>query len=84
MNWSNLKNNKCPKCSSSLKDIGQYFACTKSGCIFSINKPKFEKIVNDLYKPKPKRCNFEDNLSQLNNLGHDTIEEDFIDTSVLD
>ncbi len=51
MIWSRLKSYKCPKCNSPLKDIGHYHACTKTGCIFSINKQKFDEIVT----AKPKR-----------------------------
>lgn len=84
MNWKNLKSNKCPKCELPLKDIGEYMACSK--CIFSINKEKFEKIVNDLYKPytKSKDSISDDNLSELNNLGHEKVAEDFSDSPFLD
>lgn len=38
-------------------------------CDFVIGKDKFEKIVNDLYRPKQRRCaTFEENISELNNL----------------
>ena len=83
MNWKNLKNNKCPKCSSPLKDIGHYYACSLNGCIFSINKPKFEQLVNDLYKPK-KYKSIDDNLAELNNLGREMVTEDFSDSPYLD
>lgn len=68
MNWNNLKNYKCPKDASPLKDIGHYHACTKTGCVFSINKEKFDQIVNDINKPKAKRCGTFDNQEALNNL----------------
>ena len=53
MKWNNLKDYKCPKDGEPMKDIGHYHSCTK--CIFSINKEKFDEIVNNIYKPK-KRC----------------------------
>lgn len=74
MNWNALKNYKCPKCNSALKDIGNYHACTKTGCAFSINKQKFESIVNDKYKPKVQRDNFQD----LQSLGHTEVSEGFL------
>ncbi len=76
MNWNNLKSYKCPKDGEVLKDIGHYHACTK--CIFSINKPKFEEIVNSKYKPK--RClTFEKNMEELNNLGREKFGESFLE-----
>lgn len=47
MKWSNLKSYTCPKDGETLKDIGHYHACTREGCIFSINKEKFDSIVSE-------------------------------------
>lgn len=78
MNWNNLKENKCPKCSSLLEFLLNKYICTEyTKCGFSIGQQKFGEIVTNMYKPKVKRCaTFEDNFSQLQNLGH---EEDLID-----
>ena len=83
MKWSNLKNIKCPQCSSALipDTEGDLFKCHT--CQFMITKTKFEKVVNNLYKPS-KRAPDEDNLSALNNLGHEKVAEDFSDSPFLD
>ena len=83
MNWNALKSYKCPKDASPLKDIGEYHACTKNGCVFSINKQKFDSIVADKYQPKKLRTE-EENLSELNNFGRKEITEDFTDSNFLD
>lgn len=83
MNWNNLKSYKCPADASPLKDIGEYHACSRSGCAFSINKPKLDSIVADKYQPKRRRTE-EENLSDLNNLGRKEITEDFSDSNFLD
>ena len=67
MKWRNLKNNKCPQCTSSLMfeiKLGNHLSCTK--CNFGISMEKFEKIVNDLYKPKP--IEISDNQQSLSDL----------------
>lgn len=79
MNWKNLKNNKCPSCSEPLKDIGAYYACTRTGCVFSINKHKFDEVVNSLYRNgQTKYYTQQDYSEELNNFGHKLITEDFI------
>ena len=87
MNWNNLKNGKCPKCNAvvGFESVKQMYTCSNmaEGCDFRIGKEKFEKIVNDLYKPK-NRPSFNDNLSELNNLGREVIAEDFSDSPFLD
>lgn len=50
MNWYNLRQNKCPKCSKELefghdKDGKDLFFCH---CTFSISGAKFKNIVNDI------------------------------------
>ena len=82
MNWKNLKNNKCPECTSLLLGRnGCEYACLNCG--FVISNEKFEKIVNDLYKPKKFQSD-DDRLSELNNLGRKEVTEDFSDSPFLD
>jgi len=77
MNWNNLKNFKCPKCSSVLKeDITvcestqvncatsfRKYPCTK--CEFSIGEQKYNEILRG--KPKFSTHSEEENASELNN-----------------
>lgn len=79
MKWENLKSNKCPKCSSLLTDakIDKRYSCPSFDCNFTIAKEKFDKIVNDLYKPKARRCGTSDNFEALQNLGHNGISPIF-------
>lgn len=59
---------KCPKCNAVLINNEQtkYFQC--SMCSFKITRDMFDKIVAGLYKPKSMREDFDNNLSELNNL----------------
>ena len=57
--------------------------CVSLICDFTISKEKFDKIVGDLYKPKSQRTET-DNLSELNNLGHDLVSGDFSDSPFAD
>lgn len=82
MNWNALKSYKCPKDNSPLKDIGEYHACSKSSCIFSIKKQKFDSIVADKYAPK-KFQSEDERLGELNNLGRKEITEYFSDSEFL-
>lgn len=66
MIWSRLKNNKCPACNSFLKDIGEYYACSKRGCVFSVSKRRFDAMINEMYAPRPARAPL-DNIETLNN-----------------
>lgn len=71
MNWSSLKENKCPMCISDLKHNPSSAQHECTNCDFRIGAVKFDKIVGDLFKPK-RRCatgdSIEKNLSDLNNL----------------
>ncbi len=81
MNWNNLKNNECPQCGKVLTPAVSHTGYGCFNCHFTISKAKFDKIVNDLYKPKQKRCGtFDDNGEALNNLGHEEVTEDFSDS----
>ncbi len=79
MNWNNLKNVTCPDCSRGLSKQDGFYRCF--GCNFRIGHQKFDTVVNNLYKPKTQDA---DNLSELNNLGHEKIAEDFSDSKILD
>lgn len=68
MNWNRLKNYKCPKCNSNLGGNARFHKCSSSKCDFMCSVQKFNKIVSDMHKPKQRRCSFEDNLSELNNM----------------
>lgn len=82
--WSHLKNNKCPKCNSLLKRnlLEETFSCINPRCTFRMSSDTFNSIVNDLYKPKRKRkiIEYDENASELNNLGYSIITEDFSDS----
>lgn len=47
MNWSNLKFNKCPKCTCPLMGVGRLVKCQNSNCHFSISEEKMALIVNE-------------------------------------
>lgn len=93
MNWNNLKNYKCPKCSNGLKEekmscesnnIGcatsfRKHVCSK--CEFSIGEQKYNEIL--VGKKKNFDRNYEDNLSELNNYGRKERSEDFSDSKYL-
>ncbi len=44
INWDNLADNKCPKCSLTLLQSDNHFNCT---CEFSTHKDKFDKITKE-------------------------------------
>lgn len=79
MNWNALRDGKCAKCGAKLH-MGIFdlqYSCTK--CDFVIGKEKFEKIAYG--PPRFYSKDFEiDNLSALNNLGHEKVTEDFSDS----
>lgn len=69
MDWNNLKDNKCPKCSYPLTESDSKMHMYCINCTdFFIKKEKFDEVVNSLYKPKRKRYNAFDNMEALNNL----------------
>lgn len=79
MNWQNLKSNKCPKCGEPLVHntyIPSFNCKNVISCKFTIGENKFVQIVNDLYKPKPKRCGFESNFETLQNLGREETNQE--------
>jgi len=67
MKWSNLKQNKCPKCNK----VFQVFTGVqiKCPCGFVISVAKFEQIVNDQVGRAVNRMHQEDeNQEALSNL----------------
>lgn len=68
----------CPKCSEKLVmgTFDSVYPCSK--CDFKIGKEKWQELAT----PKMYRRNAQDidNLSALNNLGHEVITEDFSDS----
>lgn len=78
MNWSNLKNGLCPKCGEKLVMgiFDEIYPCSK--CDFRIWSEKWKELATPkMYKHHAQDI---DNLSALNNLGHDLVTEDFSDS----
>lgn len=70
MDWSNLKENKCPKCRADLIIRGFFdglYFCKNEMCDFKISPTKFDQIVSKPSKVRV-RDTSEENLSELNNL----------------
>jgi len=68
MNWSNLKQMKCPKCGKALKGFIDIKCQDQMKCKFTITSKRFDEVVASLYAPGRKCVTFEENLSELNNL----------------
>lgn len=88
MKWNNLKSFLCPKCESPLSKTEGIltfdYECS-SKCGFSCSSTRFDEIVGDMYRQKPRRCGtFEENLSEINNLGRREVSEDFEDSPFAD
>lgn len=84
MKWNNLKNNKCPKCfglltQNTITGLHECLGCND----FTISEEKFDKIVNDMYRPN-KFQNEDERLEELNNFGREKVTQDFSDSPVLD
>jgi ribosomal protein L37AE/L43A len=87
MNWQNLKQNKCPVCSSNIKAeslLAEYYICTR--CTFKIHSKKYDEIMTDRFKPKTVKPikSFEKSLSDFNNDGRHEVSEDFSDSPFAD
>lgn len=83
MNWTRLKNMKCPQCQGDLNEkLVAFYACAK-GCGFNISKLKFEEIIVSLYRKQAGHRISEDNSEALNNLNHVGLTEDFSDSPFL-
>lgn len=73
MNWKNLKDNKCPQCSTALRFEAHKLMHLCDKCDFKITDGRMVTIVNDMYMPPSRGNAYEarDNLEGLNNLGHE-------------
>lgn len=79
MNWQKLKSMDCPSCFKPLSKNLLGYICT-AACGFQMGKAKFDSVVSSLYKGKrPVAQSEEESLSQLNNLGHEEVSDDFSD-----
>lgn len=84
MNWQKLKSMDCPSCYKPLSKNLLGYICT-AGCGFQISTSKFNIISDKLYKRNGRtEPTEEENLSRLNNLGHDEEREDFSGSPHLD
>lgn len=71
MDWSKLKEGKCPKCGSKLNPVGlleSEYTCAEPFCTFRISEARFNEIVGSMYKKKAPAYDPDRNLSELNNL----------------
>ena len=90
MNWKNLKDNACPKCTGLLAATPTGYKCTHdigaAPCDFFITRTKFESIVQSMYHPKKfqRDLSADDRLSELNNHGHNFRSKDFEDSAYAD
>lgn len=66
MNWSNLREHKCPQCSTLLQ-MGAMDLYINCQCGFSIALTRYEEIMTNMTMEK-KHFKLEDNQSELNNL----------------
>ena len=66
INWGRLKSYECPKDCKNTLQVGSNGLHNCSMCGFKISDEKLKQIITR----KPKKINsYEDNLSELNNLG---------------
>lgn len=88
MMWDRLKLMRCPKSNGELQydEVFWIYKCQHPNCDFKINKERFDEVVENLYKPKRQRpqhfgslLDEESNMSALNNLGRNTMSEDYSD-----
>ena len=74
MNWKNLKDNACPKCTGMLQIVTGGYECSHNfghkPCDFKISKAKFDSIIESMYRPRRALPydNEINNLEKLNNL----------------
>ena len=68
MNWSNLREHKCPQCSKKFSSgaLDLYIYCD---CGFTISLERFdERVSSQISRDNPKKPVFIDNQEELNNL----------------
>lgn len=71
MDWTKLREDRCPRCASPLHRRGMLDSvrmCSDSHCLFKISIEKFETIVLNLRKSRMPVYDPDKNLSELNNL----------------
>jgi len=71
MKWSNLGDNRCPKCYSRLTEDGllaEALECPDSHCGFKISQFKFIEITTRVRRKRADSFDPDRNLSELNNL----------------
>lgn len=71
MEWINLKEHRCPRCSSKLETHGTLsdkHTCTNDHCLFEISDKRFNEIASNQSKKEVRYYNPDQNLSDLNNL----------------
>jgi hypothetical protein len=63
MKWYNLKNNKCPKCSSYLKEDEHslLLVCSKPECDFKISSERFTELSNTYVEKYNRRDQYQAN-----------------------
>lgn len=78
LKWKNLLDNKCPKCGDKLQFFpGEEMMMCSIICGFMMRQEKMQSMVVKMaggkFTTKPSGL-FEDNLSALNNMGNDKIQ----------
>lgn len=73
MNWEQLKEKKCPRCSSRLESAAPYvdeFRCSNTHCLFKIHERRFEELMSSMYKRTDYKTfkEVDRNFEELNNL----------------
>lgn len=71
MNWDNLIDNRCPRCSAKLESHGMladFRTCTDSHCLYKISEDKFINLSNKMRTKREANYDPDENLSALNNL----------------
>ena len=72
---------KCPQCYNSLKysALDGTYACERSVCGYFITEEAMDRTLKQFYGKSERLRSYEDNLSELNNLGHRVRSEDYSD-----
>lgn len=71
MNWENLGDCRCPRCSAKLEThgmLGDFYSCTDKHCLFKIGAEKFAEMSGRIRTRREASYDPDENLSALNNL----------------
>jgi hypothetical protein len=71
MNWDNLADSRCPRCSSKLESHGllaDFMTCSEPHCLYKINTEKFAEISGRMKARRDTLRDPDENLAALNNL----------------